>query len=791
MNRADLNAKCWARPRKTCGSNIAKTSCSSSPRPAEAHRDARPPVWPLCCARAFALALLSTSIAALLLAPIASAEVTHLYDSSTTANFGSIAGGLGLAIDQSNGDVYVAQLNGGSVRKFTSTGNPISSFGGGTGEISFGGPWGLAVDQNSHDLYVSNGGNAVYKFDSEGNPVSSFGSNGQLGVANCIGVAVDPVNGDLYVANAEGKVEVFTSSGVPVREFTTGPVTAPLGIAVDAAGRVYVDGGGYIGGGPGLERFNESGTREGMVEPGGFQGVTIDPATDDVYTTQGGELAEYSPGGETLISQFGGGVVNDAWGVGVNETTGEIYTATYYGSSVDAFGPTVIIPNVTSNPPTLASVDHTTAVLTGQIDPAGGPEVTECAIEYGTTTEYLGGKVPCETSTPITAPTEVSAKLTGLTPLMTYHYRFVAKNENGPNYGQDQTVEPPAVFGLNTEPASGITATEGKLSGSFQVDPEGGETHYYFEWGLTKSYGAKTPEASTAQDGLREVSATVNTFTFSTLYHYRLVATNSLGTSYGPDQTLQTELPGLPRVVETSSSAVNPESATFEAEVNPEFGPTVVRFEYGPGLSYGSRTPPTESIGEDGIEHHVSILVTGLRPGETYHYRVLAINFSGIVTGPDMTLDTTDTPTASTMAASAVTQTAATLTAQIKPGFSPTTYRFDYGTSVLYGTSTTESSSIGSDDAVHTVTDTIGDLTPNTTYHDRIVATNQVGDSTGADLTFTTAPVAEQAKPIGPIRCTKKHETLKHGKCVKKSRARHRRHHRVSQTRLSDRAEAR
>jgi hypothetical protein len=762
------------------GANGSDTERSVSPSLADFRRERRTHV--LLYASALALAFLSTTLFALVLPSVSSAEVTHLYDPTTSTTFGSIAGGLGLAIDQSNGDVYVAQLNNDSIRKFTATGEPVAGFGGGSGEIPFGGPWGLAVDQNSHDLYVSNGGSAVYKFDSEGNPVASFGSAGQLGVENCIGVAVDPTNGDLYVANAGGKVEVFTSSGSPISEFSTGPVTAPLGIAVDASGHVYVDGGAYIGGGPGLERFDESGTSEGVVEEGAFQSVAVDPATQDIYTSQSGELAEYSPGGNSLISRFGGGVVNDAWGVGVNEATGDVYTATYYGGSVDAFGPAVIIPNVTSDPPSAATVDHTTATLTGYIDPAGGPAVTECAIEYGTSTEYSSGKVPCETSTPISAPSEVIATLTGLQPLTSYHYRFVARNENGTNYGQDQTVEPPAVFAVTTSPAMNITSADAGLTGSFQVDPEGGETHYYFEWGLSSTYGSKTPEASVASDGLHEVSDTVSAFSFYTLYHYRIVATDALGTTYGPDRTLRTEPPGLPQISGTAASGVSPEGAIVEAEVDPEFGPTVVRFEYGPTLSYGSKTPPSEPLAEDGVDHQVRSSIGGLRPGETYHYRVLAVNFSGSTVGPDQTFNTTSAPTISTTGSSAISDTAVTLKADITPGFSSTTYHFEYGTTSGYGRKTAESPPIGADNSDHAVSSTVSGLLADTTYHYRIVATNGIGSAGGPDFTFTTSPAPEEKKGGAPTRCSKKGENLKHGRCVKKvhphhnHRRRHRQH---------------
>ena len=528
-----------------------------------------------------------------------------------------------------------------------------------------------------------------------------------------------------------------------------------------------------------LERFSESGTPEGVVETGAFQGVAVDPATQDVYASEQGEIAEYGPGGEGPIARFGSGNLNDTWGVAINGTSGEVYAGTFYGSSVDAFGPAVVLADVTTNPAAPADVHHTSATVSGEVDPAG-PAVSECFVEYGTTTEYSSPPVPCNASTPISAPTEVSAQLTGLTPLLTYHYRVVAKNENGLSYGQDQTLEPPAVFGVATGAVTDVKPYEATLGGEFQVDPEGGETHYRFEFGPTESYGQETPVASISTEGLDQVSATLTGLTFYSTYHYRIVVTNGLGTGYGVDRTFRTAAPQLPVVAGTSASAVSPEAATLNAEVNPGFGATVVRFQYGPTSAYGATTPPTESIGEDGADHPASVSVGELQPGTTYHFRAVAVNLSGVATGPDETFNTPDRPTVAELTAQGVSQTAATLVAQITPSFSSTTYHFEYGTSSLYGQQTPESSPIGSDDSAHPGSATLSGLAPGTTYHYRVVATNAVGGAASPDATFTTSPLAEAVQGGGPTKCGKGH-VLKHGKCVKvKKPHRKQRHHKSS-----------
>jgi hypothetical protein len=747
----------------------------STPRLTQSARRCSLPPWAI---RFSLAALFATSISLAFTAAPALAEVTHLYDAATSSAIG-FGGVIGVAVNQSDGSVYAAQLESGAIRKFTSSGAPDTSYGGGTGGISVPfSPWEIAVDQSSHDLYVPDPAGTVYKFDSEGNPVTSFGTAGQISASSPIGIAVDPTNGNIYVASSGGsKVEVFTSSGSLVREFSTDKVTVPVGIAVDGSGRVYVDGGGYFGGSGVLERFDESGTSEGVIQTCAFQDVTVDPANEDIYTSTEGELTQYAPGGESPIDTFGVGFLNENFGVAVNETSGEVYAGGFY-SGVVAFGPLVTLANVTTDPPSAVDVGHTVATLTGTIDPAGGPSVTGCDIEYGTTTEYSSGTIPCETASPINTPTEVSAKLAGLSADTTYHYRFVAHNKNGASYGQDQTVEPPAVLGVATDAPTGISAEEATLNGSFQTDSEGGETHYYFEWGLSKEYGNKTPEHSNPPNGTFQVSEALNNLSFYTLYHYRIVTTDHLGTSYGPDQSFYTDPPTIPRIDASGSSSEEPESAVLEAEVDPHFGATVVRFEYGPSTEYGFKSPPSESIGQDGVDHRTSSLITGLQPGVTYHFRVLAINFAGVVSGPDQTFDTTDIPAIEGTTATTTSPTTATLSGQVKPGFSPTTLHFEYGTSSSYGQTTPESASIGSDNSAHPASASITGLAPATTYHYRIVATNGVGTVDGPDQTFTAPAPEEERRPPAPS--CKRNRILRHGKCVKKPKRQAKHHKRAA-----------
>ena len=90
-----------------------------------------------------------------------------------------------------------------------------------------------------------------------------------------------------------------------------------------------------------------------------------------------------------------------------------------------------------------------------------------------------------------------------------------------------------------TGSASSVTLNSATLNGT--VNPNGEATTYYFEYGTDTNYGSTTSSVS-AGSGTSAVSVndSISGLSSDTTYHYRLVATNSEGTSYGDDKTFST-----------------------------------------------------------------------------------------------------------------------------------------------------------------------------------------------------------------------------------------------------------
>ena len=267
----------------------------------------------------------------------------------------------------------------------------------------------------------------------------------------------------------------------------------------------------------------------------------------------------------------------------------------------------------------------------------------------------------------------------------TYHYRITATNGLGTTKGADREfTTPQAVAALETEGASSIDQDNVTLSGKFAGNGE--DTKFYFEYGLTPAYGLKSDLNDAGEpSGPSTVFGEITEYEGYETYHYRIVAENAYGTTYGNDETFETEAAVLPEIAGTQASGVSPTGATFEAMVNPNRWLTVYAFEYGLTSGYGESTEVSEPIGADKSFHPVSAQVGGLKRGTVYHFRAVAINFTGTQYGPDQVLKTPDAPGIALSASSGIGQTAGHLSATVSPNGSPTTVRFEYGASAAYG----------------------------------------------------------------------------------------------------------
>jgi hypothetical protein len=98
---------------------------------------------------------------------------------------------------------------------------------------------------------------------------------------------------------------------------------------------------------------------------------------------------------------------------------------------------------------------------------------------------------------------------------------------------------------------------------------------------------------------------------------------------------------GAPTVTTGTASAVTAASATVGGMVNPNGRRTTYHFDYGTTTAYGSLAPSPDAVaGSDRTAHAVSVSLTGLLPGTTYHFRIVGTNSRGTAAGADATFTT-------------------------------------------------------------------------------------------------------------------------------------------------------
>jgi hypothetical protein len=589
------------------------------------------------------LATLGLTIAG---APVAQAGLTY----GQVGSFGSgkIENPEGVAVDQASNDVYVASfVSPDRLDKFNASGSILTSPFGIGKDFQPGRPGfsGVAVDPLDGHLYaIDAAGQEVQTYDgATGTLLSHFsveGSANIFGIATVVQIASD-VAGSIYFPNApNNEVQKFNPEGNVLQTFTGSGGEAlkePTGVAVAPSGDVYIadDGNGRV------EEFTAAGafvmaigtgvdqTTGGSVctaasgdtcGPGsdGSQSVALDEAGDVLVGENGGagfHVVVYTPAGEKL-ADFGLGTIGptefvDTLAVG---PTGLVYVT-------DSANNLIRIYAQQSKPSLLnesaSAVRQTSATLNVTI--GRGYADTTYHFEYGPSTTY-GTNIP----TPYAdigsgglegPPAVVGQELSGLAPGSTYHYRVVATNALGHTTGPDETFvtlpsQPPVV---STGQASGVAQNMATLTGT--IDTEGYEAVYEFDLGVDTSYGTRIFGDAGVEPGAHTFTAALQGLMAGTTYHYRILATNAFGTTYGTDQAFTTSpypsstltAPETPSLLATSLLAPAGGAPTSSAPARAAGAKSTVRSARYAKARRSSRVPSRRkrkgSMGSGGAGH--------------------------------------------------------------------------------------------------------------------------------------------------------------------------------------------
>jgi hypothetical protein len=587
------------------------------------------------------------------------------------------------------------------------------------------GPSGVAVNDATDDVYVvDKGNNRVERFSSTGSYLGYFNGSGTFEVEGKVetgkpappqplespeGVAVDndlssPSVGDVYVVDTHNNViDKFSGTGEYLFQLT-GFGSAVFGVAVDPSGHVWVSEEGNPG--P-VSKFDNAvhNVQIGhlLPEKGRSPGIAVD-SEENLYLIRGEPFVEkFSSTGVDL-----GDVTPQcecATGVAIDQATNELLVD--QRSSVADYGPFG----------GALAEEFGSAQLTS----SGGSGI---AVNSANDTVYVADSVA-----------NVVDSFAGV-------------------------VLPDVTTGAasNIQPQTGSATLNGAvnpLEGPLEDEAKSKAQGIEFEYGLSTAYELGVVAASPAEatgNSQVPVTAEVSGLLPNTVYDYRLNATNATGLiSHSRNATLTISVSPAVDDQLTEVTDVGRAGAVFQGgTVNPENSDTFYHFayvpagEYQPGASNpyaGGGATGDVNAGAGLVDETVGRVSVGdLLPGTTYHYALVASNTAGSSIGEDHTFTTTPgtPPVATTGGASAVSQNAATISGTVSTNGRPTNYGFEIGTEAgNYGPAT----GLGSLGGVttQTVTLSLGELQPGTTYHYRIAATSSDGASYGTDQTFTTA----------------------------------------------------
>ena len=457
---------------------------------------------------------------------------------------GELVDPRGIAVDGETGDVYVGDNSLGRVLRYLKTaGSPPTyaldssyvgpTLGSGAGEVgSFAGQ--LAVDPTDGDLLLADpSSNRIDRFDPSGAFVSSFDASdsGRGAFHNILDFTVAG-NGQIYVVDlieenifgaSDSVIERFSSAG---NYLSTLAVPEARSITYDPVADVEI----AVG-----EDF--------------YNAFTPPPHARFFVLEEGSVLNELAVPSPTSESKVG-----DLAADGGHERlfTATSLTESQYGAAGAQAFDSFLLPNATTGQVT--GLTAYAAHVSGAINPLGE--------EAGYYFEWSGdGGQSWKRTAEVgagsgEADVPVETELTGLDPNLTYEVRLIGVNANGSNTSKAVTftteVGPPGVV---TGEVNSRTTTGAGLQGT--INPFGIQTTFYFEYGLTTSYGSRVPASSPSVAGHGRaplpVSVGIEGLIPHTEYHYRLVGASAGGTAFGQDRSFTTRSEGPQRAFEMVS----------------------------------------------------------------------------------------------------------------------------------------------------------------------------------------------------------------------------------------------
>jgi len=514
----------------------------------------------------------------------------------TIAEYGSDAGQVanpkGAAVDLFTGDLYITEGNNFRVSKFDSAGNFLFAVGYGVAD-------GVTPEMQTCGPQASPP--TTHCFAPSFSPLGLFAQS--VAVDNSAG----PSSGDFYVSEG-GRILKFTPSGQLVfmvgknvnktKEAEAGATQAEKDFCAVSSGDICGNG--------------ESGTAANE-----FSGFSMPLAVDSAGIVWVGDyerIVSFDPSGTpgTEIPLPGAG---DTKSLAIN-SSGDFYVRSenFVGvRKLEAGTGTLLDTLDASGQPLPVTLDEDDNVYIGDAtdpyrfkiyNPAG-----EQISQFGTG-EVIGAPGEGFFGTNAIAVNKAAGML----------YSASSRTSEADSVVQAFRLPEPGPL-PETQHVADLLPTTANLVAN--LNPEGRETNYHFEWGTSEAYGETTPTKTLPGEGFdsEAVAAKLEELIPSTTYHFRLCATNSDSTVCGSDTAFTT--PPAVLIDPEWVSNITANTATLHAELNPLGVEAEAWLEYGTDESYG-KVVVLANLGEGFDPVLRQATLTGLQAATTYHFRFVA-----------------------------------------------------------------------------------------------------------------------------------------------------------------------
>ena len=355
-----------------------------------------------------------------------------------------------------------------------------------------------------------------------------------------------------------------------------------------------------------------------LTQPTLLNDHTIDGSGTGKYT---GDLNHLKRDTTYFVRSYASNNAGTAYGNELSIKAGESHTS-----------PTVTTAEVTA-------ITQTAATTGGEVVSEGGSPVTSRGVCWSLN-PY---PVTSDTKTVDgSGPGQFVSSVTGLTANTTYYLRAYAINAVGTAYGDEKqfkSSQEVTVPSITTAAVTNVTNTSAVSGGTVTSDGGANITARGVCW--STGYDPTIADAHTNDGtGAGSFISQITGLQANTFYRVRAYATNSVGTSYGAQQTFSTlQNPALPTVSTAQAMNVTTTTATTGGNVTSDGGSTVTTR----GVCWSTSTNPStaNSHTTDGTGTGVfTSNIAGLSSSTNYYIRAYASNNVGTAYGNQITIST-------------------------------------------------------------------------------------------------------------------------------------------------------